>query len=349
MSFPDPPPPPSYMPPPFAGGGGDVGTFWPQIPMNNEHPDLHSQFEHAPPFKRPRNFESNPPNSAPFPPMNPRMNPPNPPVNKGTTHIFFKTRVCMKFMEGNCRNGENCTFAHGAEDLRQPPPNWQELVKDRGTGNWNDDQRIIHRMKICKKFYNGEECPYGDKCNFLHEDPSKFKTDPGRPWESSRESFRESSVIRIGTMGPMVGDGSGSDQPDQPETNKHVNASSDDFRFNMKPAYWKTKICSKWELTGQCPFGERCHFAHGQSDLQVPGSRIEAEVMNTGSIPAKPLFVPINDVSPTNMLVGAPIKEDGEGKKCLRKWKGTKKINRIYADWIDDLTPPHSLPSTLES
>ncbi|KAA8535067.1 hypothetical protein F0562_030070 [Nyssa sinensis] len=338
MSFPDPPPPSPYMPPPFSGG--DAGTFWPQIPMNNEHPDMNSQFEHAPPFKRPRNFESNPPNSAPFPPMNPRMNPPNPPVNKGTTHIFFKTRVCMKFIEGNCRNGENCTFAHGSEDLRQPPPNWQELVsgKDRGPGNWNDDQRIIHRMKICRKFYNGEECPYGDKCNFLHEEPSKFKTDMLRP----RENSRESSVIRIGTM--EQGNGS-----DQPETNTPVNASSDDFRFNMKPAYWKTKLCSKWELTGQCPFRERCHFAHGKSELQVPSGHVEAEAMNTGSIAAKPpLYVPVNDVSPPTMVVGAPTKE-GEGKKCLQKWKGTKKINRIYADWIDDLTPPHSLPSTVES
>lgn len=32
---------------------------------------------------------------------------------------------------GFCRNGENYNLAHGIENMRQPPPNWQELVGDR--------------------------------------------------------------------------------------------------------------------------------------------------------------------------------------------------------------------------
>lgn len=158
--------------------------------------------------------------------------------------------MCLKFLDGNCRNGESCTFAHGAEDLRDPPPNWQEIVaKDRGLGNWNDDQRV-HKMKICKKFYNGEECPYGEKCNFLHIDSG------------------ESNVIRIGTMGGGNGNRSGSDQI---EVNRNLNLVSDGLRgnSNMKPTYWKTKLCSKWEMTGYCPFGERCHFAHGFSGIYI--------------------------------------------------------------------------------
>lgn len=160
--------------------------------------------------------------------------------------------MCLKFLDGNCRNGESCTFAHGAEDLREPPPNWQEMVaKDRGLGNWNDDQRLIHRMKICKKFYNGEECPYGEKCNFLHIDSG------------------ESPVIRIGTVGSGVGNRSGSDQV---EVSRNLNLGCDGLRGNsstMKPTCWKTKLCSKWEMTGHCPFGERCHFAHGFSGIYI--------------------------------------------------------------------------------
>ncbi|CAK9133988.1 unnamed protein product [Ilex paraguariensis] len=342
MSFSDHPtsPPSPFMSLPFVGDY--VGGFWPQPLIDNEQPDTHSQFEHVPPFKRPRNFESNPPNSTPFPHMSLRMNPPVVAGCKGTSHIFFKTRMCAKFLEGNCRNGEHCTFAHGAEDLREPPPNWQELVRERDrVGNWNDDQRIIHRMKICKKFYNGEECPYGEKCNFLHEPPSKFKTDMVMPTLP-----RESSAISIGTMGPIMGHRDGSDQP---EINKHVNGCSDALRVNMKPVFWKTRICSKWETSGQFPFGERCHFAHGQSELQVPSGLVEAEMMmNMGSIPAKPLAVPSNDAAPANTVTSASTKEEGVGKKGLSKWKLTKKMNRIYADWIDDLTPPHILPSEVE-
>lgn len=141
--------------------------------------------------------------------------------------------MCLKFLEGNCRNGDACTFAHGAEDLREPPPNWQQITKDRGWNN-NDERGLVHRMKICKKFYNGEECPYGDKCNFLHIDNG------------------ESSVIRIGTAGPGIGNA------------RDLNLGCGNGG-NMKPTCWKTKLCSKWEMTGHCPFGERCHFAHGFS------------------------------------------------------------------------------------
>ncbi|EPS73628.1 hypothetical protein M569_01134, partial [Genlisea aurea] len=91
----------------------------------------------------------------------------------GTSHIFYKTRLCVQFRDGNCRNGDLCTFAHGTHDLRHPPSNWQELIRDRGpgNGNWGDDQTMIQRLKLCKKYFNGEECPYGEKCNFLHERP----------------------------------------------------------------------------------------------------------------------------------------------------------------------------------
>lgn len=256
----------------------DAIGIWPQS-NSDQQSDPHSQFDLQPPLKRPRGYEENPSNSSFYPSrMNPSMI--NPPINKGTTNIFFKTRICAKFKQGTCRNGENCNFAHGVEDLRQPPPNWQELVggggggaggggsgcgsggsgggrfeEDRSLscgGSWDDDQKIIHKMKLCKKYYNGEECPYGDRCNFLHEDPSKFREDTGR--------YRESSVISIGTTGPIPIPAA---VPNQSEGNKNMNNA-----LYTKPVFWKTKLCIKW-TTGQCPFGEKCHFAHGEAGTYI--------------------------------------------------------------------------------
>lgn len=251
MSFPDPTQPPNpFISPPYSGG--DAAAYWPPFWVGSEqqqqqqHSDLMQHFHQS---KKPRTSEK-PPNFAPFqPPMNPRINQTNAPINKGTSHIFYKTRICAKFMEGTCRNGDQCTFAHGVEDLREPPPNWQELIREKervnGGGGWGDDQRMIHRMKICKKYYSGEECPYGDKCNFLHERPSppmkKLKVDmPGQ---------RESSAISIGVTGEGRGNGGELDQA----------------------AGWKMRICSRWEI-GQCTYGERCHFAHGNSGINIFGA-----------------------------------------------------------------------------
>jgi hypothetical protein len=54
-------------------------------------------------------------------------------------------------------------------------------------GNCDDDKKIIHKMKLSKKFYNGEQCPYGEKYSFLHEYPAKFRADV---WKSRKCSAR---------------------------------------------------------------------------------------------------------------------------------------------------------------
>lgn len=256
MSFPD--PSPFMMPPQPFGIGDEAVGYWSQFSVTNDQFDSQSQYDSPnPPAKRPRNSEESQSNSGSLQSGNHRS---NPPVNRGTTNIFFKTRMCAKFRMGTCRNGENCNFAHGMEDMRQPPPNWQELVggreredDHRSSENWDDDQKIIHKMKLCKKFYNGEECPYGNRCNFLHEDPAKFRDDSGK--------FRESTAICIGTT--PIGPGNGSNQSDG---SRPVNGILD-ARATVKPVYWKTKLCTKFETTGLCPFGDKCHFAHGLAGI----------------------------------------------------------------------------------
>ncbi|KAG6413673.1 hypothetical protein SASPL_126387 [Salvia splendens] len=319
MSFPDPTQPPNpFVSPPYSGG--DAATYWPQFWAGSDqhqmqqHPDMMQQFHQS---KKPRTSEKAP-NFPPFQPMNQRINQTNPPIiNKGTSNIFYKTRICAKFTEGTCRNGDQCTFAHGPEDLREPPPNWQEIIREKergnGGGGWGDDQRMIHRMKICKKYYNGEECPYGDKCNFLHDRPSpsfnKLKVEmPGQ---------RESSAISIGVTGDVRGNAGELDQA----------------------SGWKMKICSRWEM-GLCNYGERCHFAHGNSDLRFSGSINEGEIAATTNAVSAPGKVASVSAFPAMEAAAAPV----AGEKRISKWNAKKKINRIYADWLDDLTPPHLSP-----
>ncbi|KAK1399987.1 zinc finger CCCH domain-containing protein 39-like [Heracleum sosnowskyi] len=346
-------PPPCMPPAPYPSR--NHGGFWPQSQENKVVVDSQTRFEHAPPFKRPRNYENNgtnhydnnAANTVPFQPMNPRnsqsnsvpfqpMNPRNIQSNsmgsRGTGNIFFKTRMCARFLAGTCPNGEGCTFAHGAEDLREPPPNWKDIVreKDKELGNWNDDQRIIHREKICRKFYNGEECPYGSSCSFLHESPARFKPD------IARAPPRESTAISIGKVGPVMEQRSNIGQA---VVNKHFDASTDAFQINVRP--WKTRMCSKWESTGQCPFGDRCHFAHGYSELQVSGAHVDSEIMtNAHSFPTKALPPLATETLPTKAEAIPPTQERRVNSELFAKWKVNKKISTIYGDWPEDLIPP---------
>ncbi|CAI8589582.1 unnamed protein product [Vicia faba] len=209
------------MPPPqfSLSTSSDIIQVSPQLPMTNQHTALDRSHS----FKRLRMSDNNHSNTVM-----------GPPPNRPTGNIFFKTCICTRFCFGTCRNGENCTFAHGAHEIRQPPPNWQELVGLHTQewlqlgGNSNDDQKIIHKMKLYKRYYNGQECPYGDNYNFLHQDPTEFRDDS---W-NTRESSAISSAISIRTCNHLEGN-----------------------RVGTKPVRgtnWNTKICLKWINTGCC-------------------------------------------------------------------------------------------------
>lgn len=94
-----------------------------------------------------------------------------------------------------------------------------------------------------------------------------------------------------------------------------------------------------------------------KSELQVHVGRIETEaagaipISTKATLPTLPKFtsVPANDAPPSNIASMTLANEGEQGKKCLLKWKGPKKINRIYADWLDDLPLVHNLPSRVET
>lgn len=169
--------------------------------------------------------------------------------SKAIGKMFFKTKLCCKFRAGTCPYITNCNFAHGIEELRKPPPNWQEILAAQEDGP--EVPREEHRIPIissgaggeaqrsykgrhCKKFYTDEGCPYGDTCTFLHDEQSRS---------------RESLAISLGPSGGSNGYGGA--------------AGSGGGGYNQKLSNWKTRICNKWEMTGYCPFESKCQFAHG--------------------------------------------------------------------------------------
>ena len=56
----------------------------------------------------------------------------------------FKTALCKFFEQGNCTNGDSCTYAHGVEEL-QP----------------------LYKAKLCNFFLQGV-CTRGANCTFAH-------------------------------------------------------------------------------------------------------------------------------------------------------------------------------------
>lgn len=112
--------------------------------------------------------------------------------SKAIGKMFFKTKLCCKFRAGTCPYVTNCNFAHSIEELRRPPPNWQEIVAAHeeekgvasepreefqipslGSSGFSGESQRSYKGRHCKKFYTEEGCPYGDSCTFLHDEQSK--------------------------------------------------------------------------------------------------------------------------------------------------------------------------------
>ncbi|MCO5562488.1 hypothetical protein L7F22_016115 [Adiantum nelumboides] len=226
--------------------------------------------------------------------------------SKGTGSIFFKTKLCCKFRAGTCPYNSNCNFAHGMEELRKPPPGWEEMVAaqeaERATRgstnnqiqvvaepnaavNQGDSQRFHKTPRPCRKFYTEDGCPYGDRCIFMHDD----QVSQGRV-------LRESNAI---SLGPMTSQGNGG-----------TSAGGSGERSSN----WKTRICNKWETTDHCPFGQKCHFVHGNPD----GSTFSLTSRHGGN------------------HVGLS-QAQRQGAKAQLKWKGpADEISTIYGDWIEE-------------
>ncbi|KAF5460329.1 hypothetical protein F2P56_020207 [Juglans regia] len=281
--------------------------------------------------------------------------------SKAIGKMFFKTKLCCKFRAGTCPYITNCNFAHSIEELRRPPPNWQDIVAAHeeekavvssepreeyqipslGSSNYVVETQRSFKGRHCKKFYTEEGCPYGENCTFLHDEQSKN---------------RESVAISLGPGGYGGGGISGGGGSSGGGVGGGAAAGSASGQ-NAKPSNWKTRICNKWELTGYCPFGSKCHFAHGAAELhRYGGGLVEGDTRDSSSAPTDSKQGGVPSKTPAETLVasvpsvphsdvyhiGVPSQRScvaiqRPGQRTHQKWKGPDKISRIYGDWIDDI------------
>lgn len=64
----------------------------------------------------------------------------------------WKTEICHYWeIYGNCKFGDNCSFAHGENELKK-----RKIT-------------INYKTKPCKHFFEIGYCPYGSRCQFSHK------------------------------------------------------------------------------------------------------------------------------------------------------------------------------------
>ena len=76
--------------------------------------------------------------------------------------IKYKTELCKYYeINGFCKYGDKCAYAHGKENLRSKVTN-----------------STAYRTKKCVQFFENGYCPYGNRCQFAHQLTSNIVNNP---------------------------------------------------------------------------------------------------------------------------------------------------------------------------
>ena len=76
--------------------------------------------------------------------------------------IKYKTELCKYYeINGYCKYGDRCAYAHGKENLRSKVTN-----------------STAYRTRKCSQFFENGYCPYGNRCQFAHQLASNIINNP---------------------------------------------------------------------------------------------------------------------------------------------------------------------------
>lgn len=135
--------------------------------------------------------------------------------------VYWKTRICAKWRDGNCQFGDKCRYAHGEQELRVLP---HELVEQLELEKqWKDGlgdnllpeeqyrhlRELLRKTRLCDKYMDGGSCPYGPNCNFAHGQ-NELRQAPAGALEKFRQLQQQYAHVVEGGLDGMKSGGSNS-------------------------------------------------------------------------------------------------------------------------------------------
>lgn len=100
-----------------------------------------------------------------------------------------------------------------------------------------DSSGIGSKSKPCNKFFSTSGCSFGESCHFLHHVPGGYN--------AVAQMMNLPPVSRVA--------------PPPPQAMPNGSAQTS-----------KTRMCNKYNSAEGCKFGDKCHFAHGEWELNKP-------------------------------------------------------------------------------
>jgi len=179
----------------------------------------------------------------------------------------YRTVVCRHWVKGLCMKMDDCEYLHELNDARMPECRYGEKcqVPDCIFKHTKDEDR-----QECT-FFNVGFCRKGQTCRFRHV----RKAPEELPEEIDWDLFGDGKTL---TVTEITSTEDGVEKKTIVQHNEN----------------YKVSICKHWKIHGTCPFGERCHFAHGNHELRQRGQPGEASTAQAA--PPEPPRTELHDL-----------------------------------------------------
>ncbi|CAF0936260.1 unnamed protein product [Adineta ricciae] len=211
---------------------------------------------------------------------------------------YYKTGLCTHDCDakGNClKNGLHCSYAHGANDLRQPVLDSREIQ--------NSDLALERLTRLCISLENERALNDDPKWSDSHYVLANYKTEPcKRPprlcrqgyacpqYHNPRDRRRNPSIFKYkSTPCPHVKQSDEWIDPTVCESGDNCKYCHTRTEQQFHPEIYKSTKCNDVSVTGYCPRGPFCAFAHIEQELK---SYRDFDVHYTSELPLSS-FIPI--------------------------------------------------------
>ncbi|GBG29058.1 mRNA 3'-end-processing protein YTH1 [Hondaea fermentalgiana] len=174
----------------------------------------------------------------------------------------YKTVVCRHWVKDLCMKMEDCEYLHELNPSRMPECRWGEKcqVPDCIFKHTKEEDRVeclFYKIGFCRK---------GQTCHFRHVRHAPEELPEVVPWDEIGDN--KMTVMEITSTEDGI-------------EKKTIVQHNENY---------KVSICKHWKQTGDCPFGQRCHFAHGVQELRQRGGEGE------GAERVTPPKTPLDDI-----------------------------------------------------
>ncbi|KAJ1823754.1 hypothetical protein LPJ56_002931 [Coemansia sp. RSA 2599] len=168
---------------------------------------------------------------------------------------LYKTRLCEKYeRDGECPYNEKCVFAHSASELRErkvtsTAQSFRKVPDDRSreySGLSPPQQQQKHQQHQQQQFQRHTNQPYQNQNQFSNIGHGHGQSQSQSQTQSQTQNYHHHQQ-----------------QQQQPRTPQTATV-----KFDANPLY-KTRMCARFTENGECPYNEKCQFAHGEKELRV--------------------------------------------------------------------------------